>query len=98
MPLASRASSMSCSRCGSANWRGERFTAIDTGRKPRRCHAMFCAHASFSTQRPIGTISPVSSASGMNCIGDTMPKSGCIQRSSASTPVICPVSVSTFGW
>src|SRR5262249_5810968 len=57
MPLASSASSTSCSKWGSANWRGERFTAIDTGRRPRRCQAMFCAQASFSTQRPIGTIS-----------------------------------------
>ena len=51
---------------------------------------MFCAQACFSTQRPIGTISPVSSASGMNCIGGSTPSSGWVQRSSASTPVICP--------
>ena len=90
MPLATSASSISCSRCSSANCRGDRLTAIDTGRNPRRCQAMFCAQASFSTQRPIGTISPVSSASGMNCIGGSTPSSGWVQRNSASTPVICP--------
>ena len=41
---------------------------------------------SRSTQRPIGTIRPVSSASGMNCVGGTRPRSGWCQRSSASTP------------
>ena len=72
-------------------------TAIVTGRRPRRCQAMFCAQASLSTQRPIGTTSPVSSASGMNCPGDTVPRSGWFQRNSASTPVIWPLAMSTFG-
>ena len=48
------------------------------------------AHASRSTQRPIGTISPVSSASGMNSSGCTIPRSGWIHRIRASTPVIRP--------
>ena len=39
-----------------------------------------------STQRPSGTIRPVSSASGMNASGRTRPRCGCIQRTSASTP------------
>src|SRR5437879_6531054 len=77
MPLPASASSMSCSNCSSMNCRGERLTATDTGRNPRRCQAMFCAQASFKTQRPTGTINPVSSASGMNCSGGTMPNSGC---------------------
>jgi hypothetical protein len=74
------------------------LTAIDIGRNPRRCQAAFCAQACFKTQRPIGTISPVSSASGMNCIGGSTPRSGCVQRNSASTPVICLLAMSTFGW
>jgi hypothetical protein len=97
MPLASSASSTSHNRFGSANCRGDRLTAIVTGRRPRRCQTMFCAQASLSTQRPIGTIKPVSSASGMNCPGDTVPSSGWIQRSSASTPVIWPLAMSTLG-
>ena len=69
MPLAASASSISCSRFSSTNCRGDKLTAIDTGRNPQRCHAMFCAQASIRTQRPIGTIRPVSSASGMNWAG-----------------------------
>jgi hypothetical protein len=34
----------------------------------------------------------------MNCIGGSTPSSGWVQRNSASTPVICPVTMSTFGW
>ena len=41
---------------------------------------------SRSTHRPIGMISPVSSASGMNWSGGIIPRSGWRQRSSASTP------------
>ena len=35
----------------------------------------------------MGTISPVSSAIGMNSAGDTIPRSGCRQRNSASNPL-----------
>ena len=38
------------------------------------------------TQRPIGTISPVFSAIGMNSAGEMRPRSGWSQRSSASKP------------
>ena len=50
------------------------------------------------TQRPSGTISPVSSASGMNAIGGTRPRVGCCQRTSASNPTTASVSRSTIGW
>ena len=44
-------------------------------------------HASTSTQRPISTMRPVSSASGMNSAGWRKPRFGCRQRASASTPI-----------
>ena len=40
---------------------------------------------------PIGMIRPVSSASGMNCAGETRPRVGCSQRTSASSSPISPV-------
>ena len=67
----------------------ERLTLIVSGRSARHA-APGCALAwrqpSRSTQRPIGTIRPISSASGMNSSGPTRPRSGWRQRSSASTP------------
>ena len=50
------------------------------------CHPPTCAHTVSSTQSPIGTISPVLSAIGMNSDGGTSPRSGCRHRMSASTP------------
>ena len=47
---------------------------------------------------PIGTLKPVSSASGMNWSGGIIPLCGWRQRSSASAPMILPVVMSTFGW
>ena len=56
------------------------------------CHAAVCRQASARTQAPIGTMSPVSSAIGMNTSGGSGPCSGCCQRSSASVPTSAPVS------
>ena len=53
---------------------------------------------SRSTQRPIGTIRPISSANGMNWSGGTRPRSGWRQRSSASTPDDRPSARRTTGW
>ena len=64
----------------------------------RSCRSLAYVHASCSTQRPIATIRPVSSASGMKSSGGTMPRSGWIQRISASTPEIRPDSSSITGW
>ncbi len=44
-----------------------------------------CAHACSSTQRPMGTIIPVSSATSMKSTGITRPRVGCAQRSRASS-------------
>ena len=38
------------------------------------------------------------SATGMNSPGQTIPRVGCIQRMSDSTPVIRPVTTSKIGW
>ena len=54
--------------------------------------------ASRSTQRPIGTIRPISSASGMKVSGPSIPRSGWCQRSSASTPLTPPSERFTSGW
>ena len=61
-------------------------------------HAAAWAQARSSTQRPIGTISPFSSAIGMNTSGRTTPAVGWFQRSSASTPTIRSLSRSSIGW
>ena len=50
------------------------------------------------TQRPIGSIRPLSSAIGMNSAGSSRPRSGWRQRTSASRPVISPVAGVTTGW
>ena len=52
------------------------------------CHATPCAHAVASAHRPMGTIRPDFSASGMNRPGGTTPSSGCCHRASASTPTM----------
>ena len=54
--------------------------------------------ASSSTNSPIGTISPVSSASGMNSPGATTPRSGCRQRTSASAATTSPSARRAIGW
>ena len=66
------------------NCTGDRLTATFM----RRGQFAASRQASRSTHSPIGTISPISSASGMNSAGDTRPRSGWFQRSSASKPVM----------
>ena len=53
--------------------------------------------ASAITNRPIGTIKPTSSASGMNSAGNTSPP-GVRQRTSASKPAMAPSASCTIGW
>ena len=50
------------------------------------------------TQRPSGRISPLSSATGMKVAGGTDPRTGCVQRSSASKPRIAPFPQVMIGW
>ena len=54
------------------NWTGERFTATRTS-----CgQVMHSAQARRNTHSPISTMSPISSATGMNSDGGTMPRTG----------------------
>jgi len=81
-------------------WGGwdQMLTVMRTDDSPARCHSPAAAHAVLSTQSPMGPISPVSSAMGMNRPGLTEPCTGCSHRSSASTPTIRPDDMSTCGW
>ncbi|MGA9077113.1 MAG: hypothetical protein WB383_02105 [Acidimicrobiales bacterium] len=63
-----------------------------------RFQALAWRQASPITHSPIGTMSPVSSAIGMNSSGGTIPRAGSIHRMSASTPVYRPSCRSTIGW
>ena len=64
------------------------------GSTPSCSHSAVCAHASRSTNSPSGMISPVASATGMNCPAVTRPRVGERQRASASTPTIASMSSS----
>ena len=80
-----------------AHFRADRLTAILRCDQPVARHCTSWRQAVSSTHWPIGTISPVSSAMGMKSAGETSPRSGCCQRSKASTPAIWPVVTSRCG-
>ena len=65
---------------------------------PTGCNACPRRHASRSTHDPIGTMRPVSSASGMKSSGITRPRVGWFQRTSASNPSISPLARWITGW
>ena len=69
------------------SWRAETLT-LTSARLPVALPSQPARLAArlLSTQRPIGTIRPVSSASGMKSTGWIRPRSGCCQRTSASAP------------
>ena len=71
-----------------ATWTADRLTDIAIGAASGRAeyHSAAWRQALSSTHRPIGSISPFSSAIGMNSEGGISPRSGWCQRSSASTP------------
>ena len=56
-------------RCVLLQARGDMFTATTTSCPSRSINLTASSQARFSTHSPIETISPVSSASGMNCPG-----------------------------
>jgi len=72
---------------------------VDFSEKVDRRHVTLAAvrHASVSAHSPSGTISPLSSASGMKRAGDISPKAGCRQRISASRPKMRPPALHC-GW
>ena len=82
---------------GSESCRVDRLTKT---RRPGEmlAHSAAWRHASCNTKRPIGTISPVSSATPTKSDGGINPRSGSFQRSSASVPVIEPDATSMTGW
>ena len=65
---------------------------------PGFCHSRAWRHASRSTKRPMATIRPVSSASGTNSDGITVPRAAWFQRTSASAATASPVASATIGW
>ena len=97
-PLAASAADTASGSPGSTIWRAETLTEMVSGSPSSPAFQLAaCSQASSSTQRPIGTISPVSSASGMKSSGRTMAPSRC-QRSSASKPMVRRDGSSTIGW
>ena len=77
-----------------SNWRGEMLTAMRTPPSESGVpgfQRIAWRQAASSTQAPIGSMRPVSSASGMNWPGGMMPRTGSFQRSSASTPTTPPL-------
>ena len=69
-----------------------------TAPRPSPGHPTASRQARWSTHSPSGTISPVSSATGMKAAGGTGPRTGWVQRISASSPVTRSPSRSTSGW
>ena len=76
-------------------WTG---TAILMRPRPAAASAMASRQAARSAHSPIGTMRPLSSATGMKCDGGTRPRPGRCQRSSPSQPRTSPVRRSTCGW
>ena len=87
-----RAMSGCCSCCM------DRFTPTRTGGKPAVCQRTLSSHAVRKIHSPREMIRPVCSATGMNSLGGTLPRTLSVQRASASTPTIRPERRSTCGW
>ena len=98
MPYKVSASARSSISVSLANCRADRFTATAGTAKPALRQSRIWRQAAWMTQRPIGTISPRSSASAMNSPGNTRPRFGWAQRSSASTLRMRPLAISILGW
>src|SRR5258708_31150850 len=91
--------SLNSSASPDSNCRPETLTDTASPVPSREISAHLTAftQACSNTQAPIGTISPVDSANGMNCNGGTVPFSGCCHRSNASTPTRRSIASDTFG-
>jgi hypothetical protein len=74
------------------------LTATGTARRPASSQQRVCRQASRSTQRPIGTISPHSSAIGTNCSGQMMPEFRIQPAHQRLGAVIAPEARSICGW
>ena len=87
-------SSSSCSSArkpGTLSCTGDRL--IETFSRAQR---QLSSNARRITCMPSASINPHSSANGMKKLGGTAPRIGCVQRASASTPIIAPFS--NCGW
>ena len=82
-----------CWICGA-----EMFTLALSVVRPASCQRRNCAATVRRMLPPMGTISPVSSASPIKSPGSTRPRVGWCQRTSASTESMCPRARSTIGW
>ena len=69
--------------------------ATGTTGAPLSRHCSIWRQAVRTTHSLSGTMNPVSSATGMNCTGDTLPRSGWVQRKSASADTMQPLAAST---
>ena len=80
--------------------RPETFTLIVSGGSSARFvfHSCTWRAASRIIHWSSGTIRPLETATGMNAAGETKPRVGLIQRTSASKPVMRPVLSETIGW
>ena len=96
-PAAASASCTSATSEPVPKWAALMLTAV-TSVRPASSHAAVCRVASPSTHRVSGTTMPFCSASGMKSHGMSSPRSGCCQRTSASTPVTSPVVRCSTGW
>ena len=87
-PLADREAASCSAKSDWASWRLETFAIRPRGGRSgyRSLQIRDWRQTSSITQRPTGTISPVSSSAGRNSSGRTRPRLGSSQRMSASTP------------
>ena len=96
----STAAAVSAANAGSASCRPETLTPMVHGPAVpySRFQAASRAHASASSQRPIGTTRPVRSAVGMNRTGGTGPRVGWFQRTRVSMPMMRCSTRCITGW
>ena len=85
-------------RSGPQNSRADTLIDTGTGCMPLPCQLISCRTVVRATQRSMSEINPVCSAIGMKSAGDTNPRTGCSQRSSASAPHSRRSSMLNFGW
>jgi len=96
-PAAIRLEEIFSTRSGCQSWRGERLKPISSS-SPAARHSLSWRPISSTTQSPIASIRPISSASGMKSFGGTSPPFGSCQRINASTPTVRASLRSTSGW
>ncbi len=97
-PVSCRIAATWAGYSASANCRPETLTAMRCTARPSARQVLACRQAVRSTQVPIGSIRPVSSATGRNSALLTTPSSALLQRSTASIPETLAVRTSNCGW